>query len=159
MFRNVKTGETFNSFQLRKKFPNISFPGGVPPQDWLQKNGYEEFKPEAPKPTKSDLSSIRDRHLYGGITVSGMTIGTDNLTQQRIMAARIIAKEDDTYTVCWKLPSGFVELEADQIIAIADAIRAHVQSCFEAEATVLLDIADYETLEELEAAYVAALEG
>jgi len=112
---------------------------------------------QARKPTAAHLSALRDRHLYAGITVSGVAIGTDDLTQQRIMAARILAKEDATYTVRWKLPGGFVTLDAPTIIAIADAIRAHVQACFEAEATVLIDLADYATLEELEAAYDAAL--
>lgn len=113
---------------------------------------------EARKPTPAKLSAIRDAHLYGGLTIGGMSIGTDDLTQQRIMAAHIVAKEDQSYTVRWKLPGGFVTLDAPTIIAISDAIRAHVQACFEAEATVLIDLADYDTLEELEAAYATALE-
>jgi hypothetical protein len=113
---------------------------------------------EARKPTAAHLSALRDAHLYGGIIFnSDISIGTDDLTQSRIMAARILAKEDPSYTVRWKLPAGFVTLDAPTIIAIADAIRTHVQACFEAEATVLIDIADYTTTAELEAAFHAAL--
>lgn len=41
---------------------------------------------------------------------------------------------DSAYTCRWKTASGFIELNAQQLLAIATAIRAHVQACFEHEA-------------------------
>jgi hypothetical protein len=72
------------------------------------------------------------------------------------MAARIIAKEDAGYTVNWKLPSGFVTLDAATIIALADAMRAHVQKCFDAEESVLATVNEYLTVQEIQEAFDAA---
>ena len=110
--------------------------------------------PQPIPPTEAALEAIRDKKLYAGVTVSGVTVGTDDLTQQRLMAARIIAKEDPSYTVKWKAVGGFVDLNAAQIIAIADAVRAHVKKCFDAEADIEGNA--YDTLEDMEAAYDTA---
>ena len=83
---------------------------------------------------KEDAARLRYDAENGGIEVSGMPVQTDQASQTKIMAARILAKEDANYTVKWKTAAGFVELNATQIIAVADAVRAHVQACFDAEA-------------------------
>lgn len=59
--------------------------------------------------------------------------------------------QDEKYSCRWKTESGFVELTAPQILAIADAVRAHVQSCFDREAELLLLIEAATTEAELEA--------
>ena len=70
----------------------------------------------------------------GGVDVSGVTIPTDRESQTKWVAVRTIAKEDADYVVQWKTPGGWVTLDAQQIIAIADAVQSHVQSAFDWEA-------------------------
>lgn len=79
----------------------------------------------------------------GGITVGGVTVATDDRSKTMIMGARIKADVDPGYVVGWKgADGGFVELSAPQIIAISDAVLAHVDACFAAEAAVSAAIAD-----------------
>jgi len=65
--------------------------------------------------------------------------------------AALKAMQDSTYSCRWKTESGFVELTAPQILAIADAVRAHVQACFDREAELLPLIEAAESQEELNA--------
>lgn len=65
----------------------------------------------------------------------GTVIATDRITQGKVTAAYIKAKEDPAYGVAdWKIATGvFISLTGPEIIAIADAIEAHVQACFTRE--------------------------
>lgn len=98
-------------------------------------------------------SIYRDQKILEGITVSGVTIGGDDTTQNRLMAARILAKEDASYTVNWKSSNGFVSLNAAQVIVLADALRDHVQKCFDAENSLT---GSYATILEVESAFDTA---
>jgi len=79
------------------------------------------------------ITVCRDQKLFGGILVDKVSIQTDDSSQQRLMAARIIAKEDPNYVVNWKSENGFVILTSPMIIALADKVRVHVQKCFDVE--------------------------
>ena len=81
--------------------------------------------------------------------VSG--IRTDRESQAMITGAALKAMQDDTYSCRWKTETGFVELTAAQILAIADAVRAHVQGCFDREAELLALVDAATTPEEVEA--------
>lgn len=83
----------------------------------------------------AQLAAYRYEQEVGGITVSSVPVATDRQSQSLMTAARIIAKEDANYTVNWKGDAGFVTLNAAAIIAIADAVRGHVQDCFDNEKT------------------------
>ncbi|MCY1557369.1 hypothetical protein D9M68_942160 [compost metagenome] len=49
---------------------------------------------------------------------------------------------DPQYSVNWKSADGqFVALGGQQIIAVASAVRAHVQACFDREAVLLTELA------------------
>lgn len=94
-----------------------------------------------PAPTKEQLhdfaSSVRDRKVYDGIAVGAMSIPTDERTQQVLAAAYTMAKLDPTYTIPdWKVDGAYVSLSNEQIIAIATAVREHVQTCFSLNKTV-----------------------
>lgn len=83
----------------------------------------------------------RDRAIEAGTTVAGMAVATDDKTQTRIMGAAMSAMLDPAYSVAWKGVNGvFVTLTAPQVIAVAQAIRAHVQACFDREAVLLGDL-------------------
>ena len=87
------------------------------------------------------LKSARDAAVDSGITVDGMQVQTDDLSQSRLTAAALAAQLDPGATVRWKLATGaFVELTAPQIIALALAVRAHVQACFDREADLAAQI-------------------
>lgn len=96
-------------------------------------------------PTKPQLlaqAQARRRSVeIGGITVGGVPVYTDPESQAKLHAARTAAKEDAQYTLDWKAAGGtFVTLDAATIIALADAVRAHVQACFSAERAVATKI-------------------
>ena len=78
-------------------------------------------------------------------------IKTDRESQALITGAALKAMQDNTYSCRWKTESGFVELTSLQITAVADAVRAHVQSCFDREAELVALIEAAESPEELEA--------
>lgn len=84
------------------------------------------------------IKDRRDIAISAGTTSSGMTIATDDLSQQRITGAALAATIDPTTTVKWKMPDDtFVDLDSNQIIVIAQLVRAHVQACFNREAELL----------------------
>jgi hypothetical protein len=78
-------------------------------------------------------------------------IKTDRESQALITGAALKAMQDEKYSCRWKTESGFVELSALQISAVADAVRAHVQGCFDREAELLPLIEAATSPEELEA--------
>jgi hypothetical protein len=102
------------------------------------------------------LADKRWRVETGGIVVGEAVVATDRDTQSKLTAARIVAKEDANYTVQWKMPSGFVTLTAAQIIAMADAVRAHVQSAFDREAALSADISAATTHDALAAVDISS---
>jgi hypothetical protein len=80
-----------------------------------------------------------------------MTIRTDRESQALITGAALKASTDESYVCRWKTVEGFVELTAAQIIAVADAVRDHVQASFDREAELVALVDAAETVEELEA--------
>jgi len=89
----------------------------------------------------------------GGITVSDAPIATDDRSKTMIMGARIKADADPDYSVGWKTDAGFVALTSAQIIDISNAVLAHVDACFAAEAAVRSGIegGDIQTIAEIDA--------
>ena len=60
------------------------------------------------------------------------------------------AFQDSTYTLKWKAKGGFIVLNASEVITIANAVRAHVQSCFNREAECISLIENCNSMEELD---------
>lgn len=91
------------------------------------------------------IRARRDQAINAGITVAGVPIHTDETSQTRIMGAAVSAMLDPAYEVQWKTAGGvFVPLTAPQVIAIAQAVRAHAQACFDREAALLQALAQGE---------------
>ncbi|HAG77576.1 MAG: hypothetical protein CMK96_02430 [Pseudomonas sp.] len=76
----------------------------------------------------------------GGITLNGMHIDTGRDSQALITGATVQAMLDPAYSLRWKTSTGFVDLTAEQIIAVATAARGHVQNCFNREAELLNEV-------------------
>ncbi|KQB15145.1 DUF4376 domain-containing protein [Rhodobacter capsulatus] len=89
----------------------------------------------------ANLKAARDAAIARGIEHDGLRLQTDDLSQSRLTAAALAAQLDPALTLRWKLATGeFVALSAPQIIALALAVRAHVQACFDREADLAAQI-------------------
>lgn len=87
----------------------------------------------------------------GGTEVSGMAVATDRDSQGLIVGAAFTASLDPSYTVRWKTAAGFVTLDATAMIALALAVRTHVQAAFDREAEILALIDAAQTAADLRA--------
>lgn len=96
---------------------------------------------QAAASARAALTARRDRAIAAGLTMNGLAIATDDISQSRIMGAALSAMLDPGYSVQWKTPAGFVTLDAVTVLALAGAIRAHVQACFDREAELLAALA------------------
>lgn len=96
---------------------------------------------------KAEIANARWHAETSGVN----GIRTDRESQAMITGAALKALQDAEYVCSWKTDAGFVELTAAQILAIADAVRAHVQACFDHERALLALIDAAETVEDLEA--------
>lgn len=106
--------------------------------DWTQLQPPEARASLARAALCARIKACRDRAVAGGVSLSGLTIATDDVSQQRLTAAALAALIDPGLQLQWKLPDGrFTPLQAPQVIAIAQAVRAHVQACFDHEALLL----------------------
>lgn len=72
-----------------------------------------------------------------GVSVDGLQIETTRDSQALIASTGLSAVLDPEYRCNFKTATGFVEIGAEQIIAIAKAVRAHVQACFDREKALL----------------------
>lgn len=92
--------------------------------------------------TLGAIAATRYMHETGGIVVNNMPIDTGRDSQSLITGARLAGLDDPTYLCNWKTSDGFVTLSADLIKAIANAIRAHVQACFDREGVLQAAVKD-----------------
>ena len=100
---------------------------------------------------KAEIAANRYAAEIAGVTVGGVVVRTDRESQALITGAALKATQDGTYSCTWKAESGFVTLDASTIIAVADAVRTHVQTCFDAEAAKCALIDAAQTVEDVEA--------
>lgn len=114
---------------------------------------------EAPAPNLAAYAAERRWQVeWGGIVAGGVPISTDDRSKMMIGFAQARALADPNYTTGWKGADGtFVALDAAAVIAIANAVAAHVEACFAMEATVLAAIAEEEitTTAEIDGAFAA----
>ncbi len=84
----------------------------------------------------SALANRRWQAETGGIVVGGVSVKTDRESQGVLTGAYVKAADDPSFAIAnWKVaPGTFVTLDAASIIAIGDAVTAHVQECFDREA-------------------------
>ena len=97
-------------------------------------------KEQAERDTQALMTRIaRTRYEYetGGTTVDEMHVATDRQSQALITGAFSSAKDaketGEAWSIRWKSAGAWVELDADQMIGLGRAVRAHVQACFDRE--------------------------
>ena len=86
---------------------------------------------------KAEIAAARYETEIAGVAFNGLLIRTDRESQSLITGAALKASMDSAYSCRWKTEAGFVTITAAQILAVADAVRAHVQACFDHEAELL----------------------
>lgn len=91
----------------------------------------------SPEAIAGIIAARRYQAETAGVTVNGMPLDTGRDSQALVTGAALAAVIDPNYTCQWKTAAGFVDLDAQQIIAIASTMRAHVQACFDREAALL----------------------
>lgn len=102
-----------------------------PPQQDIESMSVEDYRAYR----KGLVTRRRNEAMRAGIEIGGMTIQTDDTSQNRITGAALQAVVDSSVTFNWKTSTGaFVTLDATQVIGAAHAVRAHVQACFDREA-------------------------
>lgn len=116
----------------------------------------ERFYRETPlsrikKDKLAELAAARYYAEVGGVILNGMAIDTGRESQSLITGAALAATLDPDYTCGWKTESGFVTLNAATVIAVAQAVRAHMQACFDREAELGVLVEAAETVESVEA--------
>lgn len=87
------------------------------------------------------LADLRWQRETGGMIFNDHLVATDAVSQTKIIGAVVGAQIDPTSTIQWKMADGeFVTLDAAAMVALATAMRAHVQACFDNEATLRAQI-------------------
>jgi hypothetical protein len=79
------------------------------------------------------ITAERFRREGSGVMVEGVAIDTSRDSQSLIAGMAVSAMLDPAYKCSYKAVDGFVELTASQILAVATAVRSHVQTCFDRE--------------------------
>jgi hypothetical protein len=99
----------------------------------------------------AEIAAARYTAEADGITVNEMTIDTSRESQALVTGAALAATLDPDYTCQWKTAGGFVTLSAAAVVAVAQAVRAHVQACFDREAALAALVEAAETVKEVQA--------
>lgn len=95
----------------------------------------------------------------GGIVIGGVPVATDDRSKIMIMGARVAAAADAGWETIWHGSDGQTyPLNAGAMIAISDAVEAHVNATFATFAAVKVDIeaGTITTLAAIDAAFAAA---
>jgi len=97
------------------------------------------------------LAAYRYEQETAGIVVGDATIKTDRESQAMISGAKMFSDLNPTALIDWKGADGWVQINQATLLAIGQAVGAHVQSCFSAERTHAEAIAALTTAAEIEA--------
>jgi len=107
----------------------------------------------------ASLAAHRYAIANGGTTFNGIALQTDDTSRSDLMAAYIMATANPSYTIQWKTPAGFATLNAATILALGNAVAAFVQKCFSTEAALVANVAQYQTVTDIIAAFDNAMKG
>lgn len=116
--------------------------------------------PDAKAAKLANLAAIRFQRETGGIVLAhpsfpeGVPIKTDRETQSIVLGAYVKASSDPEFSINYKISDGiFMPVDAEMITLVGDAVFAHVQACFDNEATLtaaILAAADLAALDEID---------
>ncbi len=98
----------------------------------------------------------RWRAEVSGITVAGVPVATDDRSKMMIIGARVAATADPAWRTVWHGSDGQgYPVDAAAMVAISDAVQAHVNATFTTLSAVLsaIEAGEITTQEEIEAAF------
>jgi len=111
-------------------------PAGAAKLGWTWDGG-AFAAPVLPVATAADLVAYAAARRYavetGGVDVKGVRVATDRDSQSMVANAFAGMQASGVASVKFKATSGWIDLSADQLKAVALAVFAHVQACFVAE--------------------------
>lgn len=82
----------------------------------------------------AEIAEMRWREETKGITLlDGTAIKTDRESQSLLTGAAFYVSMNPEVLIDWKADGKWVKLNKDQLLAIADVVRQHVQNCFSKE--------------------------
>ena len=151
-----QNGETINTIVLN----NIN--------DWPIPDGCTLVELPEPEPVPTEITALKSQRLAelaayryqketAGITLNGAVIKTDLESQAKINGAWSAAQINPAVLIDWKAESGWIQIDAATITAIAGAVATHVQSCFSTERIHAEAIAALETSEAVAAYDISTL--
>lgn len=88
------------------------------------------------------IAAARYQRETAGIKVDGLLIDTSDRSKTLINGSALKALRNTTFVLRWKTADGFIDLTADQVLAIADAVSDFVQACFDREEALQQAVAD-----------------
>lgn len=131
--------------------------GLSPPMKLVPKD--EASTPAAAPVSLGDYAAeARWRKEVGGVTIAGAPVATDDRSKQMIIGARIAVDADPNWSTQWVGADGAIyPVDAAAIIAISNAVQAHVNACFATYASVkaAIDAGTITTTAEIDAAFAA----
>lgn len=109
---------------------------------WSRSDSGVISKQAAPVDVPRIIADTRFRYEIGGINVDDVSIDTSRDSQALITGVALSAMLDPAYVCTFKAENGLFKLNAEQVIRMATALRAHVQACFDREAVLLAALAE-----------------
>ncbi len=112
--------------------------GEVPSQEWVYSNGIFEKIEEvfSTRHLLRHLADIRYNKEVAGLETPDGRIATDRHSQSVLSSLYTIAKDRPDEMISFKGSEGFERVKASTLVAVADAVRAHVQLAYQAEHVV-----------------------
>ena len=151
----VGTAPEYDASTQRRVGPTLALDGDHVDATWeiesLSAEEIAEILAATKSAKKAEIAAARYAAEIAGVAVGGVTVRTDRESQALITGAALKATQDAAYSCTWKAESGFVTLDSATIIAVADAVRTHVQGCFDLEAAKCAQIDAAETVKGVEA--------
>lgn len=115
-----------------------------------------DAKPVALAAKLNALADFRWQKEIGGIVINGMIIETTDRSKTLVTGALMLAQSNPAATFQFKTTDNqYVEVDAAGMVAIYQAIGAHVQACFAKEQVVAAQIVALATWQEIEAFDIA----
>lgn len=117
----------------------------LPVKNWLTENiasvaAYYVDTALVKQELKELVASVRYEKETGGMVFNGIPIDTTENSQAKITGAALQATIDNTVILYWKTVNGPVPLDAASVIAVAQAVRVHIQDCFNREFEIIAAI-------------------
>jgi hypothetical protein len=129
---------------------------------WLFDGNSFSAPPPPPPPGKPDLIGYAAQRRWeievGGIVLGGVPIATDDRSKTMILGARVAAAANPDWETVWHGADGETyPLNAAQMIAISNAVEAHVNATFSTFAGLKADVGAgvITTAAEIDAAFAA----